>query len=161
MDFTWLGIQICICWSQISEILSVSGVTTISFMQHNTYPLRRVDQVVDCGLWDVVQLLFNGCAKLLGIGRNWNTLWSTLIQIIPNMLNGNMSGEYAGHGRTGTFSASRNCVQTLETWGSVLSCWNMRWWWRMNVMTMGLRISSRYLCAFTFSAIKCNCVCCL
>ena len=23
---------------------------------------------------------------------------------------GDMSGEYAGHGRTGTFSASRNCV---------------------------------------------------
>ena len=27
-----------------------------------------------------------------------------------------MSGEYAGHGRTGTFSASRNCVQILATW---------------------------------------------
>jgi hypothetical protein len=24
-----------------------------------------------------------------------------------------MSGEYAGHGRTGTFSASKNCVQIL------------------------------------------------
>ncbi len=33
-----------------------------------------VDQVVDCGLWNVGPLLFNGCAKLLDIGRNWNTL---------------------------------------------------------------------------------------
>ena len=30
---------------------------------------------------------------------------------------GDMSDEYAGHGRTGTFSASRHCVQILVTWG--------------------------------------------
>ncbi len=47
----------------------------------------RVDQVVDCFLWNVGPLLFNGCAKLLDIGRNWNTLY-TPIQSIPNMLNG-------------------------------------------------------------------------
>ncbi len=29
---------------------------------------------------------------------------------------GDMSGEYAGHARTGMFSASRNCVQILATW---------------------------------------------
>ena len=33
---------------------------------------------------------------------------------------GDISGEYAGHGRTGTFSASRNCVQILGTWGRAL-----------------------------------------
>ncbi len=38
--------------------------------------------------WNVGPLLFNGCAKLLDIGRNWNTLSYTLIQSIPNMLNG-------------------------------------------------------------------------
>jgi hypothetical protein len=27
--------------------------------------------------------------------------------------------------------------------------------------TMGLRISSQYLCAFKLPLIKCNCVCCL
>ena len=32
--------------------------------------LRIVDQAVDCGLWNVVPLLFNGCTKLLDIGRN-------------------------------------------------------------------------------------------
>ncbi len=39
---------------------------------------------------------------------------------------GDMSGEYAGHARTGMFSVSRNCVQILATWGCALSCCNMR-----------------------------------
>ncbi len=71
-----------------SENQSVSDVTTICLTQCNTSPLHRVDQVVDCGLWNVGPLLFNGCAKLLDIVRNWNTLSYTPIQSIPNMLNG-------------------------------------------------------------------------
>ncbi len=55
---------------------------------HLPSPSHRVDQVVDCGLWNVGPLLFNGCAKLLDIGRNWNMLSYTPIQSIPNMLNG-------------------------------------------------------------------------
>ena len=38
-----------------------------------TSPSHRVDQVVDRGLWNVGPLLFDGCDKLLDIGRNWNT----------------------------------------------------------------------------------------
>ncbi len=49
---------------------------------------------------------------------------------------GDMSGEYAGHARTGMFSASRNCVQIFATWGRALSCCNMRWWSWMNGTTM-------------------------
>ncbi len=30
---------------------------------------------------------------------------------------GDMSGEHGGHTRTEMFSASRNCVQILATWG--------------------------------------------
>ncbi len=71
-----------------SENQSVSGVTTICLTQCNTSPSHRVDQVVDCGLCNVGPLLFNGCEKLLDIGRNWNTLSYTPIQSIPNMLNG-------------------------------------------------------------------------
>ncbi len=41
-----------------------------------------------CWLWNVGPLLFNGCVKLLDIGRNWNKLSYTPIQSIPNMLNG-------------------------------------------------------------------------
>jgi hypothetical protein len=57
-------------------------------MQRNTSPLHRVDQAVGCGLWSVVPLLSNGCAKLLDIGGDWNTLSYMSIQSIPNMLNG-------------------------------------------------------------------------
>ncbi len=71
-----------------SENQSASGVTTICLTQCNTSPSHRVDQVVDCGLWNVGPLLFNGCAKLLDIGKYWNTLLYTPIQSIPNMLNG-------------------------------------------------------------------------
>ncbi len=78
-SFTVLG------WS---ENLSVSGVIPICLTQCNTSPSHRIYQVVDCCLWNVGPLLFNGCAKLLDIGRNWNTLLYTPIQSIPNMLNG-------------------------------------------------------------------------
>ncbi len=71
-----------------SENQSVSGVTTICLTQCNTSPSHRVDQIVDCGLWDIGTHLFNGCVKVLDIGRNWNTLSYTPIQSIPNMLNG-------------------------------------------------------------------------
>ncbi len=71
-----------------------------------------------------------------------------------------MSGEYAGQARTGMFSASRNCVQILATWGRALSCCYMRWWLWMNGTSMGLRISSRYICAFKIPSIKCICVHC-
>ena len=69
-----------------SQNQSVSGVTTICLTQRGTSPSHRVDQAVDCDLWNVVPLLFNGCAKLLDIGRNWNTLSYTSILSIPNML---------------------------------------------------------------------------
>ncbi len=58
--------------------MAVSSVTTISLMQCDTSLLHRVD----CGLWNVGLLLFNGCAKLLDIGSNWNTLSHTPIQSI-------------------------------------------------------------------------------
>ena len=83
---------------------------------------NRVDQAVDCDLWIVVPLLFNGCAKLLDIGGNWNTVIHVDPEHPKHAQMGDMSGEYAGHGRTGTFSASRNCGQILATWGRALSC---------------------------------------
>ncbi len=73
---------------------------------------------------------------------------------------GDMSGEYAGHARTGMFSASRNCVQILATWGRALSCCNMRGWSWMNDTTVGLQISSWYFCVFKMTSIKCICVHC-
>ncbi len=54
------------------------------------------------------------------------------------------------------FSASRNCVQIFATWGHALSCCNMRWWSWMNCTTLGLRISSLYLCAVSGSCVNEN-----
>jgi hypothetical protein len=53
--------------------------------QCDTSLSHRVDQVVDCDLWNVVPLFFNGCAKLLDIDENWNTLSYELTQSIQNM----------------------------------------------------------------------------
>ncbi len=142
-----------------SENQSVSGVTTICLTQCNTSS-HRVDQVVDCGLWNVGPLLFNGCVKLLDISRNWTRCHIHRSRASQTCSMGDMSGEYACLARTGIFSASRNCVQILATWGRVLSCCDMRWWPWMNGTTLGLRISSRYLCAFKMPSIKCTCVRC-
>ena len=93
--------------------------------------------IVACGnLWNVVPLLFNGCVKLLGTGTPCVTRWSRASQTCSM---GDISYGYTGHGRTETFSASRNGVQILVTCGCAL-CWNMRWWQPINGTTMGLRI---------------------
>ncbi len=138
-----------------SENQSVSGVTTICLKQCSTSPSHRVEQVVDCGLWDVGPLLFNVC----GVAGYWQELEHAVVYTDP---------EHHKHAQWVTctvsmlamqeLSASRNCVQILATWGRALSCCNMRWWSWMNGTTMGLRISSRYLCAFKMPSIKCTCV---
>ncbi len=81
------------------------------------------------------------CWILAGTGTCCRIRWSRASQTCSM---GDMSGEYAGHARTGMFSASWNCVQILSTWGRALSCCNMSWWSLMNGTTMGsqdLRIS--------------------
>ncbi len=97
------------------------------------------------------------CWILAGTGTRCRIRRSRASQICSM---GDMSGEYAGHARTGMFSASRNCVQILAAWGLALSFCNMRRWSWMNGTTMGLRISSRYLCAFKIPSIKCTRVRC-
>ncbi len=92
-----------------SENQSVSSVTTICLTQCNTFPSHGVDQVVDYGLWDVGPLLFNGCVKLLDIGRNWNMLSYTPIQSITNMLNG-----WQSRSRFRVLSFSFYCFLILE-----------------------------------------------
>jgi hypothetical protein len=49
---------------------------------------------------------------LSGTGTRCCTRWSRASQTCSI---GDMSGKYAGHGRTQTFSASRNCVPVLAT----------------------------------------------
>ena len=84
-----LEIQICICWSQL-PLKKVKGLDqkTNQYLVTTTSPLHRVDPAVDCGRWNVVPLLFNGYARFLDIGWNWNMLSCMSIQSILNMLNG-------------------------------------------------------------------------
>ncbi len=82
------------------------------------------------------------CWIMAGTGTHCRIRWSRASQTCSM---GDMPGEYSGHARTGMFSASRNYVQILATWGRALSCCNMRWWSWMNGTTLGLRISSRYI----------------
>ncbi len=107
-----------------SENQYFPGVTTICLTQCNTSPKHRVDQVVGCGLWNVGPLIFNGCAKLLDIGKNWNTLLYTPIQTIPNMLNGTCPVSMLAMQELGCFQLPG--FQILATCGWALSCCNMR-----------------------------------
>ena len=133
MDFTWLGIQICICWSQIPFFKKVGmwirkpvSIWCDHLMQRDTCPSHRVEQAVDYDLWN--------CWILVGTGtccRRCRPRASHTCSM------GVMSGDYVGPGRTRTFSASRNCVQILAARGRALSCWNMTWWRQMNGTTNG------------------------
>ncbi len=108
--------------------------------------------IVACGmLVHSSSMAVRSCWILAGTGTRCHIRRSTASQTCSM---GDMSGEYAGHARTGMISASRICVQILATWGRALSCCNMRWWSWMNNTTMGLRISSLYLCAFKMPSIK-------
>ncbi len=114
--------------------------------------------IVACGmLVHSSSMAVRSCWILAGTGTRCRIRRSRASQTCSM---GDKSAEYVGHARTGMFSASRNCVQILATWGRTLSCCNMRWWSWMNGTTMGLRISSRYLCAFKMPSIKCTCVRC-
>jgi hypothetical protein len=96
MVFTWLGIQIWICYWQIlkkkgrgvdqktSQYLVWSPFASCTVAHLLRIELIRL-LIGACG--NVVQHLFNGCKKLMDIGGNWNNILCMLIQSIPNMLN--------------------------------------------------------------------------
>ena len=115
-------------------------------MQRNTSPSHSWS---GCWLWPVecypnpLQWLF----EVAGTGTRCSRASQTCSM-------GDMFDEYAGHGRTVTWSASRNRVQILATWGCALTIWNMRWWRGMNGTAMGLKILSWYHCAFKLPSIK-------
>ena len=63
-----------------SENQSVSGVTTICLMQRDTSRLYRVDQAVDCDLWNVVPLHFNDLCK---VAAYWQELEHPAVHVDP------------------------------------------------------------------------------
>ncbi len=94
-----------------SENQSVSGVTTICHLLR--IELIRL-LIVACGmLVHSSSMAVRSCWILAGTGTRCRLRRSRASQTCSM---GDMSGEYAGHARTGMFSASRNCVQILATW---------------------------------------------
>uniref|UniRef100_A0A8C7KM18 Tripartite motif containing 37 n=1 Tax=Oncorhynchus kisutch TaxID=8019 RepID=A0A8C7KM18_ONCKI len=107
--------------AQMAEVRS--KMTDVKFQLEAIWcDLHLPHAAVDCGMWNVVHsssMAVRSCWILAGTGIHCRTLRSRASQTCSM---GDMSGKYAGHGRTGTFSASRNCVQILATWGCALSC---------------------------------------
>ncbi len=122
-----------------------------------THLLHRVDQVVDCGLCNVGPLLFNGCVKFWILQEQEHAVVYADPEHTKHAQWVTCTVSMLAMQELGFFSASRNCVQILATWGHALPCCGMRWCSRMNGSTMGLRISSQYLCAFKIPSIKCTC----
>ncbi len=134
---------------------SVSGVTTICLTQYNTSPSHRVDQVVDCGLCNVGPLLFMSvwsCWILSGTGRIRRSRASQTCSM------GDMSGEYAGHARTGCFQLPGIVYRSLQYRAVQLSCCNMRWWSWWMAQHGPQYLSSRYPLCIKMPSIKCTCV---
>ena len=71
--------------------------------------LHRVDQAVDRS--PTPPMAVRNCWVLAGTGTRRCTRRAS-----QTCSMGDMSGEYAGHGKTGAFSASRNCIQVFATW---------------------------------------------
>ncbi len=106
--------------------------------------------IVEC-----LSLLFNGCAKLLDIGRNWNPLSYMTIQSIPNMLNGwHVRWVCWSCKNWDVFSFQELCTDPCN----MGLCIIMHSTW-MNGTTMGLRILSRYLCAFKMPSMSITYAC--
>ncbi len=74
--------------------------------------------IVACGiLVHSSSIAVRSCWILAGTGTRCPIRQSRASQTCSMV---DMSGEYAGHARTGMFSASRNCVQIFATWGRAL-----------------------------------------
>jgi hypothetical protein len=125
------NIWICICWLQTLYLKKyveawirkpVSIWCDISF----TELIRLL--IVACGM---LSHSSSSCWILEGTGTRCRTCRS-----IPNMLASMQATEEQ------TFSAFRNCIQILVTWGHALSCWKTRWWRWVSGSRHGISVHS-------------------
>ena len=152
MDFTWLGTQICICWSHVpsKKVWGVDQITSqyLVWPPFSSWHIYFAYSWLGCWLWPVqcCPTPLQWLCEVAGFWREQDqAVVYTSIQSIPNTLN---------WWYVGWVCRPWNSVQILATQGHALSCWNMRWWRRMNGTTMGLRISSSYLFVFKLPSIN-------
>ncbi len=119
--FTVLGVGGCL---QISQYLVWPPFASRSAAHLLHIELIRLLIVACDMLVHYSSMAVRSCWILAGTGTRCRIHRSRASQTCSM---GDMSGEYAGHTRTGMLSASRNCVQILATWVHALSCCNMRW----------------------------------
>ena len=81
--------------------MSVSGVTTISLMQHNTSPLHKVDQTVDCGLRECCPTPLQWLCK---VAEYWRELECIVVHVNP---------EHAKHAQCVTCLVSMQALEEL------------------------------------------------
>ena len=133
-----------------SQYLVWPPVSSCSATQH-----RRIVVIVSCGM-------MSHSSWLCDISGYWRELKRSVVHVNP---------EHPKHAQWATCLSMQAMVELghFQLPGIVyisvqhmfydihaLSCWNMKWWRRMNDTTMGLRISSKYLCAFKLPSIKCK-----
>jgi hypothetical protein len=166
MDFTWLWIQICLCWSHISLKKVVAwirkpvSIWCEHLLSHAAGHLLHIE---------LIRMLIIACGMLshsssMALRSCW-ILGGTGTRVDPEHLNMLMSKHTClvciqAIVELGHFQLPRIVYRSLRH-GCAFSFWIMRWWRWMNGTTMGLSISSRYHCAFKMPSIKCNCVRCL
>ena len=158
MDVTWLGIQILLVTDTCKKGRGVDQKTS----QYLVWPPFALCSTTHLLHIELIRLFIVASGMLSHSSsmavRNCWILEHTVVHIDPeHPKHAQWVTCLVGmHGRTGTFSASR----ILATGGRALSRWNLRWWRWINGTRTGLRISSRYLCAFKLPSIKLNCVRC-
>jgi len=91
---------------------SCSEMDILMFTGKSIYPWAIIymdicSKVVDCGLWSVGPLLFNGWI-LAGPGTRCRSRASQTCSVCD------MSGEYAGHARTDVFSFQELCTDPFN-----------------------------------------------
>ena len=116
-------------------------------MKHNLHCIKLIRLlIVACGI--LPKLLFNGCAKLLDIGGNWNTLLYTSIQSFPNMLKGWVCMPW----NWDIFSFQELCTDSCEMGPCIM------------MLKHEVKAANEWpqdLCEFKLPSIKCICVRCL
>ena len=83
-------------------------------MQCHTSLSHRFDKAVNCGMLNSSSMV---------VLRYWRELEHAVtrrFRASQTCSTSDLYGEYAGHGRSGPFSASRNCVQIVATWGIII-----------------------------------------
>jgi len=133
--------------------MSISRKSTPRVYLSYTTVAHRLNKVGYKSLWNSIPLLYNGICQLLPVyGWVWSDINPSLL-FIPNMFNGNMSGDIETQINRLMMSSAINCCVTLAVCGLAPFCCRIPFpSGKMSYMkgtTICANISSTYILAFT------------